>query len=68
MGYSKFNTEEDIKACKTCAFFWHWSGETEYNFCAKWNEIIPKENELNFCERWLKGAKHGTQNENNRCL
>jgi hypothetical protein len=59
MGYSRVNSEEDIKVCRTCAFFWHWNGEVEYNFCAKWNEIIPKENELSSCERWLKEKRKG---------
>ena len=41
MGYSKVDIKKNIKACKTCAFFWHWKGVFEYNFCAKWNDIIP---------------------------
>jgi hypothetical protein len=57
MGYSKVEAKEDVKACKTCAFFWHWSGETEYNFCLKWNDIIPSEEELNVCDRYIK-EKH----------
>lgn len=59
MGYSKVEAKEDIKACKTCDFFWHWSGETEYNFCLKWNDIIPPEKELDVCDRYIKEKHNG---------